>query len=190
VDRCFLDIAGCNDTCADTFSVDNLKVWDYAKADFGDRFQEGFGNQAPDCSSVAATPSSIWPGNRDTMALVTLAGATDADGDTLRYHIDGVTQDEYVTGVGDDTSPDAALTAAGADSNQVLVRSEANSHFDGRVYRIAFSVTDGRGGVCSATSGPNGTTTARVGVSRRKGTAAIDGGGTASWDSFRGSRAS
>ena len=77
----------------------------------------------------------------------------------------------------------------GADS-QVLVRSEANSHLDGRVYRIAFSVTDGRGGVCSATAGPNGTTTARVGVSRRKGTAAIDGGGTASWDSFRGSRAS
>ena len=189
VDRCFLDIAGCNDTCANTFSVDNLKVWDYAKTDFGDRFQEGFGNQAPDCSSVAATPSSIWPGNRDTMALVTLAGATDADGDTLRYHIDGVTQDEYVTGVGDDTSPDAALTAAGADSNQVLVRSETNSHFDGRVYRIAFSVTDGRGGVCSGTAGPNGTTSGRVGVARRKGTAAIDGGGTASWDSFSGPRA-
>jgi hypothetical protein len=43
VDRCFLDVAGCNDTCADTFSEDNLKVWDYAKTDFGDRFQEGFG---------------------------------------------------------------------------------------------------------------------------------------------------
>jgi len=124
------------------------------------------------------------------MAVVTLAGATDADGDTLRYHIDGVTQDEYVTGVGDDTSPDATLTAAGADSNQVLVRSEANSRFDGRVYRIAFTVSDGRGGVCSATAGPGGTTTARVGIARRKGAAAIDGGGTASWDSFSGSRAS
>jgi hypothetical protein len=124
------------------------------------------------------------------MTLVTLSGATDADGDPLRYHIDGVTQDEYATGVGDDTSPDAALTAAGADSNQVLVRSEANSQFDGRVYRIAFGVSDGRGGVCSATAGPNGTTTARVGVSRRKGTDPIDGGGTASWDSFSGSRAS
>src|SRR5205823_15015030 len=32
--RCFLDVAGCNDTCADTFAVDNLKVWDYAKTDY------------------------------------------------------------------------------------------------------------------------------------------------------------
>jgi hypothetical protein len=190
VDRCFLDIAGCNDTCADTFSVDNLKVWDYAKTDFDDRFQEGFGNQAPDCSNVAATPGTVWPGNRDTMTLVTLSGATDADGDTLSYHIDGVTQDEYVTGVGDDTSPDAALTASGASSNRVLVRSEANSHFNGRVYRIAYTVSDGRGGVCSATAGPGATTTARVGVARKKGAAAIDDGSATSWDSFSGSRVS
>jgi hypothetical protein len=188
VDRCFLDIAGCNDTCADTFSVDNLKVWDYAKTDFDDRFQEGFGNQAPDCSNVAATPGTVWPGNRDTMTLVTLSGATDADGDTLGYHIDGVTQDEYVTGVGDDTSPDAALTASGASSNRVLVRAEANSHFNGRVYRIAYTVSDGRGGVCSATAGPGATTTARVDVARKKGAAAIDDGAAASWDSFSGSR--
>jgi FG-GAP-like repeat/Concanavalin A-like lectin/glucanases superfamily len=31
---CFTDIAGCNDTCARTFAVDELKVWNYAKADF------------------------------------------------------------------------------------------------------------------------------------------------------------
>jgi Concanavalin A-like lectin/glucanases superfamily len=30
---CFLDVAGCNDTCANTFAVDNLKVWNYAKTD-------------------------------------------------------------------------------------------------------------------------------------------------------------
>ena len=89
-----------------------------------------------------------------------------------------MTQDEYVSGVGDDTSPDAALTAAGADSNQVLVRSEANSHFDGRVYRIAFTVSDGNGGSCSGT--------AKVGVQRKKGTTAGDDGDTASWDSFTG----
>jgi len=23
-----IDVAGCNDTCADTFAIDNLKVWD------------------------------------------------------------------------------------------------------------------------------------------------------------------
>jgi hypothetical protein len=31
---CFLDVAGCNDTCAGTFAVDDLKVWNYAKTDF------------------------------------------------------------------------------------------------------------------------------------------------------------
>jgi hypothetical protein len=31
---CFLDVAGCNDTCANTFAVDNLKVWNYAKTDY------------------------------------------------------------------------------------------------------------------------------------------------------------
>jgi hypothetical protein len=123
---------------------------------------------------------------RDKMALITLSGATDPDGDTLSYRIDGVTQDEYVTGVGDDTSPDAALTAAGADSNQVLVRSEANPQFNGRVYRIAYTVSDGQGASCSGSAGPTGTTTAKVSVPRKKGTSAIDDGNAASWDSFTG----
>jgi hypothetical protein len=186
VDRCFLDVVGCNDTCADTFAVDNLKVWGYAKADYSDRFQEGFGNRPPDCSGMRATPDSIWPGRRDQMALITLSGATDPDGDALNYHIDGVTQDEYVTGIGDDTFPDAALASAGANSNQVFVRSEANSHFNGRVYRIAFTVSDGKGGSCSGTAGASGDTAAKVGVQRKKTTPAIDDGNAMSWDSFTG----
>jgi PASTA domain len=39
--RCFTDIAGCNDTCANAFAVDNLKLWSYAKTDYSDRFKEG-----------------------------------------------------------------------------------------------------------------------------------------------------
>jgi hypothetical protein len=38
---CFLDVAGCNDVCAGTFAVDDLKLWNYAKTDFSNRFQEG-----------------------------------------------------------------------------------------------------------------------------------------------------
>jgi hypothetical protein len=188
VDRCFLDVAGCNDTCADTFAVDNLKVWDHAKTDYSDRFQEGFGNRPPDCSGVMATPDSIWPRMGDQMTLITLSGATDPDGDTLSYQIDGVTQDEYVTGIGDDTFPDAAFTPPGTNSNQVRVRKEANSHFNGRVYRIAYTVSDGNGGTCSGTAGPGGTTTAKVGVQRKKGTFAIDDGNSMSWNSFTGAR--
>jgi hypothetical protein len=145
-------------------------------------------NRPPDCSAVRATPDSIWPRMGDQMTLITLSGATDPDGDALSYHIDGVTQDEYVTGIGDDTFPDAALTLAGADSNQVFVRTEANSHFNGRVYRIAFTVSDGNGHTCSGTAGPGGTTMAKVGIQRRKGTAAIDDGDSMSWNSFTGAR--
>jgi hypothetical protein len=146
----------------------------------------GATNQPPDCSGVRATPDSIWPRMRDQMTLITLSGATDPDGDALSYHIDGVTQDEYVTGIGDDTFPDAALTPPGANSNQVFVRTEANSHFNGGVYRIAYTVSDGNGGTCSGTAGPGGTTTAKVGVQRTKGTPAIDDGDAMSWNSFTG----
>ena len=33
---CFTDIVGCNDECARTFAVDDLKVWGYAKTDYGE----------------------------------------------------------------------------------------------------------------------------------------------------------
>jgi hypothetical protein len=44
---CFTDIAGCNDTCANTFAIDNLKVWNYAKTDYSDRFKEGVSGSTP-----------------------------------------------------------------------------------------------------------------------------------------------
>ena len=37
---CFIDVAGCDDKCANTFAVDNLEVWNYAKTDYSDRFRE------------------------------------------------------------------------------------------------------------------------------------------------------
>jgi len=142
--------------------------------------------EPPDCSALIATPNSIWPQNRDQMTLITLSGATDPDGDTLSYHIEGVTQDEYISGVGDDTFPDATLTPSGANTNQVLVRSEANSHFNGRIYRIGYTVSDGKGGSCSGTAGASGNTAAKLGVQRKKDTLAADDGDTMSWDSFTG----
>jgi Concanavalin A-like lectin/glucanases superfamily len=32
--RCFFDVVGCNDTCAGTFAVAGLKLWNYARTDF------------------------------------------------------------------------------------------------------------------------------------------------------------
>ena len=31
---CFIDVVGCNDTCARRFAVENLRLWDFAKTDF------------------------------------------------------------------------------------------------------------------------------------------------------------
>jgi hypothetical protein len=85
------------------------------------------------------------------MRTVTATGATDADGDTLTTTVTGVTQDEVVNGLGDgDTGPDAAWVSGHA--NQVQLRSERSGTGDGRVYRIAVSVTDGRGGACGRTA--------------------------------------
>src|SRR5206468_2811857 len=123
-------------------------------------------NRPPDCSGVHADPGTLFPATRDQLKTVTLSGASDPDGDPVSFHIDGVSQDEPVTGPGDDTSPDAELTAAGANSNQVKVRAERNPLGNGRVYRIAYTVSDGEGGTCSRTTANTNST---VAVPRKKG---------------------
>jgi hypothetical protein len=47
-------------------------------------------------------------------------------------------------------------------------------------------VSDGHGQSCPGTAGPSGTTTAKVGVPRKKGTPALDNGDSASWNSLTG----
>lgn len=99
-------------------------------------------NRAPSCVNVKASPNSIWPPNHK-FKTVTLSGATDPDGDATTLTITGVTQDESLNGTGDgDTSPDAATVAGRTD--QVQVRAERSGNGDGRVYRISFTVSDGK----------------------------------------------
>jgi hypothetical protein len=125
------------------------------------RFTGVIPNPPPDCSGVTASPTSLWPPNHK-MQLVTLSGATDPDGGPVTTTITGVTQDEAVNGTGDgDTAPDAA---AGPGSDKVYLRAERAGGGDGRVYHIAFTVTDGEGGSCQGVvtvgvphdQGPNG----------------------------------
>jgi hypothetical protein len=89
---------------------------------------------------------------------VSLSGATDPDGDKVTFTITGVTQDEPVG-----RKPDAVLGPA---SNEVKLRATRSGHSDGRVYRIAFKATDGRGGECSGT--------ATAGVPHNDRSAAVD----------------
>jgi dipeptidyl aminopeptidase/acylaminoacyl peptidase len=128
-------------------------------------------NRPPDCSGVAADPGSLALKNH-RFRLVTLSGASDPDGDPVKTTITGVTQDERVTGPGDHTSPDAV---AGDSSNEVWLRAESGRRGDGRVYRIAFEASDGKGGTCT------GRTT--VEAPKRRGVPAIDSA-PPSYDSF------
>jgi hypothetical protein len=124
-------------------------------------------NSAPLCTALSASPKTLWPANHK-LAPISLAGATDPDGDSLSYLVTGVTQDEAIDGLGDgDASPDAVLTAAG----KLLLRAERSGKGDGRVYRIAVEVSDGHGGMCTGT--------ATVSVPKaQNGTAAKDSGGS------------
>jgi hypothetical protein len=85
-------------------------------------------DRPPDCSSVSATPGSIWPPNHK-LITVTLSGATDPDGDPVIVTVNRVTGGDAVVG-----------PAAG----QAQLRADK-----GTTYRIEFSASDGRGGTCT-----------------------------------------
>ena len=102
-------------------------------------------NAPPDCSAVTGGPN-LWPPNHK-FRLITLTGATDPDGDPVVLTVEGVTQDEPLNGKADGNT---ALDAKpGPASNQVYLRAERSGQGNGRVYRIAFSGSDGQGGTCS-----------------------------------------
>jgi uncharacterized repeat protein (TIGR01451 family) len=104
-------------------------------------------NHNPVCSALKASPHRLWPPNHQFIK-VTVGGATDIDNDVLTTTITGVTQDEPLVGLGSGPfAPDAAWVTG--HSNQVSLRSERDGTGDGRVYRIATTVTDGKGGSCT-----------------------------------------
>jgi hypothetical protein len=108
-------------------------------------------NTPPDCTKGTVTPARLWPPNHKLQTVV-LAGITDPDGDPVTVTVTGITQDEPTGGLGDgDTAPDGY--GAGTPSPQV--RAERSGLGNGRVYKIAFTASDGKGGTCpgSATVG-------------------------------------
>lgn len=137
-------------------------------------------NRPPDCSAVTATPRTLLRDPRDQLETIALGRADDADGDALSWHIDSVEQDEPVSrDVGKENAPDAQLAGATADASEVQVRAEREPSGDGRVYRIAYTVSDGAAS-CSGV--------AQVSVARNKHRAAVDDGETRRWDSFSGAQ--
>lgn len=105
-------------------------------------------NEPPDCSGVAADRATLRPPNH-RLRLVTLRGASDPDGDQVAIDVTAVTQDEPVRAQPGDRSPDARITSA---DDSVRLRAERLGGEDGRVYRIAFTASDGQGGECAGTT--------------------------------------
>lgn len=97
-------------------------------------------NRPPSCAGVSSSLTTLWPPNH-AMRLVVLRGATDPDGDPLTYTIVSVRQDEPLDGAGDgSTARDARLASGGS----VWLRAERSGRGDGRVYTIAYRVSDGQ----------------------------------------------
>ncbi len=128
-------------------------------------------SRPPDCATVSAKPRRLFPPDH-SFRQVALKGGSDPDGDPVTLRIDSVTQDEPVKGRDDRTSPDARRSAA---AHRIRLRAERNRHGDGRVYRIAFTLSDDHGKSCAGT--------ATVGVPRHKHRPAVDSAPPA-YDSF------
>ncbi|MGQ9752709.1 MAG: CARDB domain-containing protein, partial [Thermoanaerobaculaceae bacterium] len=121
-------------------------------------------DQPPDCSKAQASPDILWPPDHKLVPIA-ITGVTDPDGDPVTLSVTGITQDEPLNGLGDgDTCPDGF----GVGRNQPQVRAERSGLGNGRVYKIAFTASDGKGGTCT------GTVTAGV-PHDRKDTPADDG---------------
>jgi hypothetical protein len=122
-------------------------------------------NGVPRCDLARASPGLLWPPNH-TMRPVSIVNVTDPNDEAVTITVTGVTQDEPVNGGGDgDTSPDAIVQ-----DSATLVRAERAGGGNGRVYAIAFSADDGRGGACS------GSVTVAVPHSMKRESAAVDDG--------------
>jgi dipeptidyl aminopeptidase/acylaminoacyl peptidase len=104
--------------------------------DGGFPFWRPFINRRPDCSGVTASPGSLWPPNHK-LVRVTLAGASDPDGDAVTLVVTGVSSDPPA-------GPSDARTGPG--QNQARVRAVR-----GRTYEIAFDVGDDAGAHCFGT---------------------------------------
>jgi hypothetical protein len=127
-------------------------------------------NRLPDCTSAAASVSSIWPPNHK-MVSVSIVGVTDEDGDTITIVIDSIWQDEPTNTNGDGNTE---IDGAGVGTDTAEVRAErAGSKKvpgNGRVYHISFTADDGNGGSCS------GTVTVGVPHDQGKNTVLVDDG--------------
>ena len=111
-----------------------------------------------DCSQARAYPNYLWP-PKGALGNVKIRNVTGPNSSALDLRIDGVTQDEALRnpGLNDSTSPDAQITRAsrtasaplGQDAlylraeRQGIQQSPTSFNGNGRLYRVAFTVSNG-----------------------------------------------
>jgi hypothetical protein len=106
-------------------------------------------NTPPDCSAAGLDVTELWPPNHK-MATVQIVGVTDADSDPITINIDSIRQDEEVDAAGSGNfSPDGKGVGTGTAEVRVERIGDKKIPGDGRVYHIAFTADDGKGGQCT-----------------------------------------
>ncbi|HEX7838513.1 MAG TPA: PKD domain-containing protein [Kofleriaceae bacterium] len=127
-------------------------------------------NRPPDCSGAGPSVAELWPPNHE-FRDISITGVTDPDGDPVTLTVTGVRQDEPVNALGDgNTCPDGRGVGGSTASVRVERTGDPNVPGDGRVYHIAFTASDGRGGTCT------GEVTTCVPHDQRPGHACVDEG--------------
>jgi hypothetical protein len=105
-------------------------------------------NSPPECSEALVAPGLLRRVDH-RYTPVNVGGVSDPDGDPVALRIDAVFQDEPVDGFQlGGGKPDAVVVGDG----RINVRAQARERGDGRVYHIAFSADDGKGGTCTGTA--------------------------------------
>jgi len=99
-------------------------------------------NDPPNCVGAKPNLEVLWPPNHG-MVPVEIQNLVDPENDTLTLTINGVTQDESVSGLSSgDSSPDAVIQP-GDPFDSVFLRAERDRKGNGRVYVINFTASDG-----------------------------------------------
>lgn len=113
------------------------------------------------CAYAAPSKTSLWPAHKG-FANIGILGVGGPQPENIVLRFTGVYSDEPVKGKGDRTAPDAKIK-----KGKMWLRAERQARGNGRVYTINFEASDGSQSCSGAV---------QVGVPRRKGMTAIDGG--------------
>lgn len=108
-------------------------------------------NNPPDCSGAYPSLLTVRPPNHQ-MVNIDILGVADPDGDPVTITITGITQDEPTKGTGTgsgNTCPDGG--GVGTSTAQVRAERAGTPKLpgNGRVYKISFMASDGKGGECT-----------------------------------------